>query len=139
MTKKIQYVTVNNTDDELRKALLSHGVKVAKGWTRDILIRKAEEIKIWRQVLKSVVPDSFKQKYGPEQNCGDDIAATLAELDVAIVARQNGIDLSRWEGKNPGMVRMNLGNVLRGRVRRGEYVVLGDYVYNEHNKVAYKA
>ena len=71
----------------------------------------------------SVVPSLYRQRYGKDQTCGDGLAEALAGTDLeqlAEVATENGLDLTRWAGRNPGMIRMNLGNVLRGRVRRGE-------------------
>ena len=66
--------------------------------------------------------------------------------EAASYARDNGIDAdAKWgvgrlaEGKKPlnnGMIRMNLGNVLRGRIKRGEYVIIGDKEYNEDAKAA---
>jgi hypothetical protein len=89
----------------------------------------------------SVIPDDYRHQYGVHQNCGDGIAAKLrekavrvvgkqeyADLDVlAEIASQNGIGdrFDGWmaKGLNNGMVRMNLGNVLRGKARRGEAIV----------------
>lgn len=72
----------------------------------------------------SKVPAKYRQAYGKAGNNGDDIAAILKGADIAAIALENGIELSRWAGKNAGMVRMNLGNVLRGMVRRGEKVTI---------------
>lgn len=73
-----------------------------------------------------VVPPEFRKEYAAHGgNNGDDIAALLKDADLGAVATANGIDLNRWAGKNHGMVRMNLGNVLRGMVRRGEKVTIG--------------
>ncbi len=76
------------------------------------------------KVSRSKVPAKYRQAYGKAGNNGDDIAAILKGADIAAVALENGIDLNRWAGKNAGMVRMNLGNVLRGMVRRGEKVTI---------------
>lgn len=85
----------------------------------------------------SVIPDHYRYQYGADQTCGDDIATKL----TAAVTSENGVDLDkcreiaaangvedrldRWIAKdlNPGMVRMNLGNVLRGIARKGEQEV----------------
>jgi hypothetical protein len=85
----------------------------------------------------SVVPDEYRYRYGADQNCGDAIAKRL----TAEVTTGNGVDLDRareiaalngiedrfdgWvaKGLNPGMVRMNLGNVLRGMGRKAEVEV----------------
>ena len=85
----------------------------------------------------SVIPNGYREQYGAEQSCGDDVAKRLTakvtgkdgvDLDAAReVAAANGVEdrFDGWmiKGLNPGMVRMNLGNVLRGKARRGEEVV----------------
>lgn len=85
----------------------------------------------------SVIPDDYRHQYGADQNCGDVMAADLKQattnpdgtLDMAAVERiasQNGVGDSydKWvsRGLNNGMVRMNLGNVLRAKVRKGDEV-----------------
>ena len=135
MAKKIE-VTQNSTDDEIRAALKKKGIECSDAWKRDVLIYYAEQQKIYRQIKASLVRDSFKARYGASQNCGDEFAELLSELDIKQVAKDNGISLYKWRGKNPGMIRMNVGNVLRGRVRRGEYVILGEMEYNTNAKVA---
>lgn len=90
----------------------------------------------------SVVPEDYRLRYGADQNCGDDLAKRLTDLvtvtegktshvDVEAcerIASANGLadrfDAWQTKGLNPGMLRMNLGNVLRGMVRRGEEVTL---------------
>ena len=139
-------LTIANSDDEIRAALTEAGVKFAKKATRATMVRLLEQAGLWSVHAGSVVPDSYKLLYGKDQNCGDDIAELLKDEDVYGVAKENGIDAhEKWgEGRvdkgktplNPGMVRMNLGNVLRGRVKRGEYVVIGATEYNESAKVA---
>lgn len=94
----------------------------------------------------SVIPDSYRHQYGVDQNCGDAMAAELKDycggglndpLDInrlETVASANSISdrFDTWmdKGLNPGMVRMNVGNVLRGMLRRGEAVVIGDRKFN---------
>lgn len=86
----------------------------------------------------SVVPDDYRVRYGVDQSCGDEVAKRLT---ARVTDPQTGVDLEAcreiaaangkedrfdaWvaKGLNPGMVRMNLGNVLRGMARRGEVVV----------------
>lgn len=86
----------------------------------------------------SVVPFDYRLRYGADQNCGDQMARDLTaivttpdgiDLDKArVIAAANGVedrfDGWRAKGLNPGMVRMNLGNVLRGKLRREEAVTL---------------
>lgn len=89
----------------------------------------------------NVVDPAKKAQYGASQSCGDKVADVMARVCRTInedgsdyidmdkmwkVAKQNGLTLDRWLHCNIGQIRMNLGNVLRGKVRRGEYVVVGD-------------
>jgi len=77
---------------------------------------------------KSVVPKSYKQQYGKTQNCGDEVAQSLSghpHSAIVTVGTINGIDVEkRWGHLNPGMQRMNLGNVLRAMVKLGGKVKL---------------
>lgn len=86
----------------------------------------------------SVVPEDYRVRYGAEQSCGDAVARALTDK---VTDPKTGVDLEAcrevaevngkgdkfdtWvaKGLNPGMVRMNLGNVLRGMARRGEPVL----------------
>lgn len=86
----------------------------------------------------SVIPDDYRYRYGADQNCGDEMARNLTDrvtkpegVDLEAcrdIAARNGIEdrFDQWLARdlNPGMVRMNLGNVLRGKLRRGETVTL---------------
>ena len=87
---------------------------------------------------RSVVPTRWVKAYAQSQlkgTCGDRIAYQLDEItktdgkaDLAKIRElgaANGIDVDlRWGTRNVGMQRMNLGNVLRGRIKRGEPVHL---------------
>jgi hypothetical protein len=70
----------------------------------------------------------YRERYGKEASCGDEIAQALAGIkgdDLANLAERNDINLvERWGHLNPGQQRMCLGNVLRTRVRRGEKIAL---------------
>jgi hypothetical protein len=95
----------------------------------------------------SVIPDTYRHQYGVDQSCGDDIAKALtAEVTVVTgknthvdvekvreVAATNGVEdrFDAWLAKdlNPGMLRMNLGNVLRGMARRGDEVRIADRLF----------
>lgn len=97
----------------------------------------------------SVVKAKYKKKYHPTHDTnGDEFTeafrtATLEDPDdakssidvnkLAHVARENGLSIKQWlhlkrkdGGLNVGMIRMNLGNVLRGRYRNGTDVVIGE-------------
>lgn len=72
-----------------------------------------------RQIRRSVVPDQYRQAYGPEGNCGDMVAVILAyrsqdEIEMFVYERT----MKAWPGVNAGMRRMNAGNVIRGLVNR---------------------
>lgn len=92
----------------------------------------------------------YKQYRENGGTCGDDLAEALTEectvidtgksgkakrrkLDHAAlmaVAKENNLPkdlLAKWEKLNPGMVRMNLGNVLRAKGRDGEKVMVGGH------------
>ena len=83
---------------------------------------------------KSVIPANYKRAYGTAGNCGDQVVAAMATAQEAgttleAIANENGVDFGRWAHLNPGMQRMNLGNVLRGVVRRQvNQVTIGTWV-----------
>jgi hypothetical protein len=102
----------------------------------------------------SIVPQKYRIRYGVTQHCGDDVAETLSafvtlpragkknDIDGGLdraklrgVAEVNGIAdrLAAYEdrGLNGGLLRMNVSNILRGMVRRGERVVIGDREWAE--------
>lgn len=75
----------------------------------------------------------------PSIGVEDDITEKLKGADTAVlssVAAENDIDFSRWEHCNPGMKRMCLGNVLRGRARQGGRVVISGEVIVEGAEAA---
>ena len=97
----------------------------------------------------NVVPVKYRAKYGATEGKlkgtnGDELAAVLkAAFEDATgdgakdallvrVGNQNGVDVNaRWGARNLGMRRMNLGNVLRGALRREERVVVLDRTWND--------
>jgi hypothetical protein len=107
----------------------------------------------------SIVPAKYRLKYGVTQRCGDDVAETLSgyvtlpragkkDIDGGLdrdrlreVAKANGLEarLDDYEARelNGGLLRMNISNILRGMVRRGERVVIGKRVW-ETREVAKK-
>jgi ribosomal protein L12E/L44/L45/RPP1/RPP2 len=90
---------------------------------------------------EEVVRRKYRMKYAETDNhCNDALAVAFHDATqvstgvlpiVAIkqIAAANGVDLKRWEKHNPGMIRMNLGNVLRGKLRRGETVHVGKQTF----------
>jgi hypothetical protein len=80
----------------------------------------------------------YQDKYKGTGHCGDEIATAFAsyvkvggkvsEEKLYEVAKANSVDMSKYEGKNIGMKRMNLGNRLRGLHKKGETVTIGDMV-----------
>lgn len=100
---------------------------------------------------KNVVPAKYRAKYGKEQNCGDEMAAALKKFvtnpdgtcnptTLEVVADANGLHETlmgyRNSGKNIGMQRMNIGNILRGRVKNGKKVTVGERVWEEQKEEA---
>lgn len=107
----------------------------------------------------SVVPEEYRKRYGAEQNCGDDVAV---ELSAFVACREVGEDgkeregmdrsklrgvaeangcgdkLAAWEdrGSNGGLLRMSVSNILRGMVRRGERVEIGEKVWEADPSIA---
>lgn len=84
---------------------------------------------------RSIVPPKYKAKYGKKEHCGDELGYAVSEIvrdgkgqivmeALAALATENGLSLDRWAHLNPGQQSMNLRNVLRGRVKRGEAVVV---------------
>jgi len=92
---------------------------------------------------KSIVPLDYKAKYKAfGGTCGDEMAEVLTEavrgesgkVDQKLlenVMAQNNIERGRWNDRNVGQRRMNLGNVLRARIKRGEFVQVGEHTWNK--------
>lgn len=94
---------------------------------------------------RSIVPAKYKARYGKAGTVGDELADALtaychgedgiSPMKIVEIGKQNGIDvLDRWGQRNLGQQRMNLGNVLRGRLKRGEYVRVGKDEWNVEAK-----
>lgn len=140
MTK---YVFPETPNERIREILNEIGVVVENDLPRFMLIRLAEQYKIFRG-KNTAVPQSYKSEYGADASCNDDVADIIRkfiddnELDVVqavnIIKAQNGIPISRWANLNPGMQRMNLGNTLRGKIRNGFFVRIGGTEWNANMK-----
>lgn len=64
---------------------------------------------------KSVIPAEIKKAYGPQANCGDEVAVALDGFDIdqcKKLAKQLSIAWN-WSHLNVGMQRMNFGNRVR--------------------------
>jgi hypothetical protein len=130
------------TDAQLRAALIRHGLRPKKDASRAALIQAARNAKLW-DYKGDVVPAHYKAKYGKAQNCGDSVSAEMVRPNgmsmeehlrfLADVADANGVDFARWDHCNYGQKVMNLGNVLRGKIKRGDYVIVGVTEWNEEN------
>ena len=92
--------------------------------------------------VHNVVPPKYREQYKEHNSsCGDDVAevfkkacADVEDLPakLAEIGDANDVDVaSRWGHLNNGMQRMNLGNVLRARVKNGKRVVIGSKVWKE--------
>lgn len=127
------------------------GILAAMDWSEPKFesdVREAIEAALEEATRRtgSVVPDRYRHNYGCDQNNGDDVALTLKNhcgggmdgtLDLTRlqgVVDANGIRdrFDVWMAKelNNGMLRMNTGNVLRGKVKRGEVVRIGTQTWN---------
>jgi len=85
----------------------------------------------------------FMEKYGRSGTCSDDIATALSTYltdnetgktdpdKVQNVAEVNNVPVSNWSHLNAGQRRMLLGNVLRGKLRRGGIVRIGEQEFKE--------
>jgi hypothetical protein len=70
---------------------------------------------------KKKIGEAYRKKYGKAGHNGDAIGNALKNLfskgivedTLYEIARKNGIDMAKYEGKNIGMKRMILGNLLR--------------------------
>ena len=92
----------------------------------------------------SIVPMRWKLAYELTKlpgTCGDKMAQAFAEaivteegpislVELRKIGTANKVDVAkRWGHCNPGQQRMNLSNVLRGMVRRGETVKIGSETF----------
>lgn len=83
---------------------------------------------------RSVVPSFYKAKAGKSGVLrADDLGTAIADAFLGAASareacdallQENGLDVGRWAGKNPGMLRMNLTNVLRGARRNGATILV---------------
>lgn len=117
-----------STDEALMKKLRDHGVEVSESTNRTDLIALLKQHRLW-DYSGNVVDPKFKQKYAKNGgNCGDPVSKAFLSVEgpekLRAIAEANGIDFDKWSHCNPGAQRMNLSNVLRGRIRRGESAII---------------
>lgn len=128
--------------------------KVAKALrktTRKAVVAEVEAILADLIPSSSAVKDGYKKAYARNElkhTCSDDIAHAFAQLtqghtgddlmEVLVkVGEANGLAVEdRWGhlrnkdgSRNTGMIRMNLGNVLRNAAKRGEKVAIADRAF----------
>ena len=110
-------------------------------------IADREQLEAEQKARKRPVPTKYRDRYkaaGDATCCGDDISATMkiegnTPDAVRAIAEQNGLT-AKWEGYtqrakplNNGMVRMNIGNLLRGKLKKGNDIQIGDTEYLAEN------
>ncbi len=140
---------------KIANALERQGLVIPEEHLNDRKLLKRTALRLsWGWHKGNVVNKQKKQDYGAAQHCDDDMANVLAYsvrtvnpdtnesyLDMAKlrdIAKQNAISLDRWMHLNVGQIRMNFGNVLRGRVEAGVQVIVGDRIWNEGSTLAPK-
>jgi hypothetical protein len=100
-----------------------------------------DHVEVEGEVAKKKIGEKYRKLYGKEGHNGDVLGAALKEYvkskdgvdedRLNEVAKQNGLDLSKYSERNIGMKRMILGNLLRslnagGKKRDGVAVWIGD-------------
>ena len=90
--------------------------------------------------MADFITKKFMDRYGRSGSCNDELAKVLSSYltddetgrtdkeKLRDVCAKNEIDMSKWSHLNAGHVRMNLGNVLRGRLKKGQNVTVGNTV-----------
>ena len=88
--------------------------------------------------MPDVIDYKFAKKYGRSGNNGDDLAEVLSKyltdpetgktdpIKFQQIADANMVSTSKWTHLNQGQKRMLMGNVLRGQIRRGGKVTIGE-------------
>lgn len=132
--------TIEKSIETLRADLKAAGVKYKGNPGLAKLQQLATEngVEITQNSLtRSIVPTSYKTTYAKHGGtCGDELAVALSEAamddagkvsleQLEKVAKQNGIDFGRWSHLNVGQQRMNLANVLRAKLKKGEAIKVG--------------
>lgn len=130
------------SDEALIHKLREKLVDVPEGSTRADLLILAKQHELWNY-KGNIVAKDFKRKYAANGgNCGDGVASAFGSTEATSennekmrnVAIANDIDYSRWDHCNFGQRRMNLSNVLRGKIKRGEYVIICNSITGENTE-----
>lgn len=91
--------------------------------------------------MPDVMTDKFAMKYGRSGSCGDELSEAVSNFlknpstgrmdpdKFRQLSEANSINPDKWRGLNNGQRRMMLGNVLRGMIRRGRPVKVGDIIF----------
>lgn len=146
----------------LKAALKTKGIKFG-GRSSDAKLAKLAEangIAVPAKKGGNIIGDDYRKKYGKAQTIGDTVSDALRKavtgttksgkdgkgtkefVDPKLlksVGKANGVDTARWDHLNVGQQRMNLGNVLRAMVKRGEHVEIGLKVWKGNAKAAKEA
>jgi hypothetical protein len=115
------------------------------------VIDTAEHVDVsFKSVRFKAVNDSYRDKYNIDKSVktesggysisnGDELAEALKGhnlTELGVIAKDNGLTekWAEWERKclNPGMRRMNLGNMLRTKAKKGEDVLFFGKPVAEH-------
>ena len=127
-------------DGAAKKTAGTKGKLAKKTTAKRKVAKRKDDAKKDAKKKGGIIKDEFKARYRgiseDKVSCGDTLANELRsfckpdgkKVDLSAVekvAKDNGIDLSIWDHLNLGMVRMNMGNVLRTKIRKGEEVVIG--------------
>lgn len=140
---KVTNINPNPTEEEMTTMATTTASGKSKPAKRAKRPHKASSHKAAKNggPTKSIIKAEFRSQYIRDPKVktesgaatihnGDALAKAMAGLtqaDFKKIARDNGV-LDRFEGwaesLNPGQVRLNLGNVLRGMARRGEEVTI---------------
>jgi hypothetical protein len=90
--------------------------------------------------MPDVMTNKFAQKYGRSGTCGDSLSEAITKFlrdpdtgrmstsRFEQILEDNAINRS-WYDLNNGQRRMMVGNVLRGMIRRGRVVTVGDHKF----------
>lgn len=143
---EIVYTWNKKHEDVGVKVFTGHGVGVIRGFDEGnasylVYIEASEQEKVVSKkgVHTKAFPEAYRDKYEVDKSVrtasgafsistGDDVAKAMNALNteqLADVAERAGLPekFATWAERNPGMQRMNLGNCIRGLLRKDETAV----------------